>query len=149
MGDAALRGRCPRWRQPWPRALPTLAGVAPASASQARGRPRLLAAAPCGLAAPARGFWPWQAAPLQGALVVAGLAVGGRPCMGASRGWPPLLLVVLATNAEIVYPYIPDPDGEDEEGQTFSSLAVSTQWISVARLLQSDLATLAQREGGE
>ncbi|RZS21196.1 hypothetical protein BHM03_00053803 [Ensete ventricosum] len=41
-----------------------------------------------------------------------------------------------------------DPDGEDEGGQT-SSLAVSTRWISTAKLLQSDLATLAQREGGE
>ncbi|RWW55206.1 hypothetical protein BHE74_00038169 [Ensete ventricosum] len=50
---------------------------------------------------------------------------------------------------EIVYPYIPDPDGEDEGGQASSSLAVSTQLISVAKLLQSDLTTLAQREGGE
>ncbi|RRT61463.1 hypothetical protein B296_00013096 [Ensete ventricosum] len=49
---------------------------------------------------------------------------------------------------EIVYPCIPDPDEEDEGGQA-SSLAVSTRWISVAKLLQSDLATLAQREGGE
>ncbi|RWW36584.1 hypothetical protein BHE74_00058381 [Ensete ventricosum] len=50
---------------------------------------------------------------------------------------------------EIVYPCIRDPDGEDEEGQAPSSLAVSTRWISAAKLLQSDLATLAQREGGE
>ncbi|RWV76795.1 hypothetical protein GW17_00062481, partial [Ensete ventricosum] len=50
---------------------------------------------------------------------------------------------------EIVYPRIPDPDGEDEGGQASSSLAVSTRWISVAKLLQYDLATLAQREGGE
>ncbi|RWW67912.1 hypothetical protein BHE74_00024605, partial [Ensete ventricosum] len=41
------------------------------------------------------------------------------------------------------------PDGEDEGGQASSSLAVSTRWISVAKLLQSDLATLVQREGGE
>ncbi|RZS04241.1 hypothetical protein BHM03_00034548, partial [Ensete ventricosum] len=68
--------------------------------------------------------WPWlqPAAPLQGALVAA---------------W-----------REIVYPCIPDPDREDEGGQA-SSLVVSTRWISVAKLLQSDLATLAQREGGE
>ncbi|RRT66432.1 hypothetical protein B296_00026282 [Ensete ventricosum] len=50
---------------------------------------------------------------------------------------------------EIVYPCIPDPDGEDEGGQASSSLAVSTRWISAAKLLQSDLATLAQREGVE
>ncbi|RWW28238.1 hypothetical protein BHE74_00022158 [Ensete ventricosum] len=50
---------------------------------------------------------------------------------------------------EIVYPCIPDPDGEDEGGQASSSLAVSTRWISATKLLQSDLATLAQREGGE
>ncbi|RZS27771.1 hypothetical protein BHM03_00061295 [Ensete ventricosum] len=52
-------------------------------------------------------------------------------------------------SGEIVYPCIPDPDGEDEGGQASSSLAVSTRWISVAKLLQSDIATLAQREGGE
>ncbi|RWW40537.1 hypothetical protein BHE74_00054043 [Ensete ventricosum] len=51
-------------------------------------------------------------------------------------------------SAGSVYPCIPDPDGEDDRGQA-SSLAVSTRWISAARLLQSDLATLAQREGGE
>ncbi|RWV92735.1 hypothetical protein GW17_00044863 [Ensete ventricosum] len=52
-------------------------------------------------------------------------------------------------NVEIVYPCIPDPDGENEGGQASSSLAISTRWISAAKLLQSDLATLAQREGGE
>ncbi|RRT53133.1 hypothetical protein B296_00050017, partial [Ensete ventricosum] len=41
------------------------------------------------------------------------------------------------------------PDEEDEGGQVSSSLAVSTQWISATKLLQSDLSTLAQREGGE
>ncbi|RWW06060.1 hypothetical protein GW17_00030638 [Ensete ventricosum] len=60
------------------------------------------------------------------------------------------LIPLLETySREIVYPYIPDPDGEDEGGQASSSLAVSTRWISTAKLLQSDLATLAQREGGE
>ncbi|RZR74994.1 hypothetical protein BHM03_00047334 [Ensete ventricosum] len=50
---------------------------------------------------------------------------------------------------EIVYPCIPDPDREDEGGQASSSLAVSTRWISAAKLLLSDLTTLTQREGGE
>ncbi|RWV91345.1 hypothetical protein GW17_00046373 [Ensete ventricosum] len=50
---------------------------------------------------------------------------------------------------EIVYPCISDPDGEDEGGQASSSLAISTRWISTAKLLQSDLVTLIQREGGE
>ncbi|RWW88535.1 hypothetical protein BHE74_00002586 [Ensete ventricosum] len=49
---------------------------------------------------------------------------------------------------EIVYPCIPYPDGEDG-GQASSSLAVSTRWTSTMKLLQSDLATLAQREGEE
>ncbi|RWW07506.1 hypothetical protein GW17_00029112 [Ensete ventricosum] len=80
-------------------------------------------------------------APLYAAVVIApaqaaGLAVGGRP-LQAQRG------------QEIVYSYIPDPDGEDDGGQASSSLAVSTRWISAAKLLQSDLATLAQRERGE
>ncbi|RWV96761.1 hypothetical protein GW17_00040504 [Ensete ventricosum] len=55
----------------------------------------------------------------------------------------------LSSPAEIVYPCIPDPDGEDEGGQVSSSLAVSTRWISAMKLLQSDLATLAHREGRE
>ncbi|RZR81791.1 hypothetical protein BHM03_00008089 [Ensete ventricosum] len=59
------------------------------------------------------------------------------PCSRPGRGW------------EIVYPCIPYPDGEDEEGQASSSLAVSTRWIFAAKLLQSGLTTLAQREGGE
>ncbi|RRT33237.1 hypothetical protein B296_00050190 [Ensete ventricosum] len=50
---------------------------------------------------------------------------------------------------EIVYPCIPDSNGEDEGGQASSSIVVSTRWISTAKLLQSDLATLVQREGGE
>ncbi|RWW60580.1 hypothetical protein BHE74_00032411 [Ensete ventricosum] len=54
-----------------------------------------------------------------------------------------------ASHAEIVYPCIPYPNGEDEGGQASSTLAISIRWISVAKLLQSDLATLAQREGGE
>ncbi|RRT61926.1 hypothetical protein B296_00040955, partial [Ensete ventricosum] len=31
--------------------------------------------------------------------LAAGLAVGGRPCMGASHGWPAPLFAILATNA--------------------------------------------------
>ncbi|RWW37812.1 hypothetical protein BHE74_00057023 [Ensete ventricosum] len=48
-----------------------------------------------------------------------------------------LALIPLLGNLseEIVYPYIPDPDGEDEGGQASSSLAVSTRWISTAKLL--------------
>ncbi|RZS08568.1 hypothetical protein BHM03_00039562 [Ensete ventricosum] len=79
-----------------------------------------------------------------------GIAMGGRPCMGAARGWPPLLLLVatrirerLILPREIVYPCILDPNGEDEGGQAPSSLAVSTRWNSVAKLLQFELATLA------
>ncbi|RRT43528.1 hypothetical protein B296_00056352 [Ensete ventricosum] len=49
---------------------------------------------------------------------------------------------------EIVYPCISDPDGEDG-GQASSSLAVSTRWISTAKLLESDHVTLVQMEGGE
>ncbi|RZS00470.1 hypothetical protein BHM03_00030156, partial [Ensete ventricosum] len=82
------------------------------------------------------------AAPLQG-----GLGRSRLP-LAASHGQP-LLFAVLATNAEIIYPCIPDSDGEDEGGQASSSLAVSTRWISTAKLLQYDLATLAQREGRE
>ncbi|RRT33229.1 hypothetical protein B296_00044137 [Ensete ventricosum] len=73
--------------------------------------------------------------------LAASLAVGGRPYMGAGRGWPALHggLVVAgrpssslpslrkcSKTAEIVYPCIPNPDGEDEGGQASSSLAIST-----------------------
>ncbi|RRT35616.1 hypothetical protein B296_00047040, partial [Ensete ventricosum] len=47
-------------------------------------------------------------------------------------------------SGDIVYPCIPDLNGEDEVGQVSSSLAVSTRWISTAQLLQSDLATLGR-----
>ncbi|RZS28821.1 hypothetical protein BHM03_00062471, partial [Ensete ventricosum] len=67
------------------------AGAAPEGASHARGRSRLLAAAPCRLATPAKGFWPWPAAPFQGTL-----AVGCRPCMGVVvAGCPSSLLFLL------------------------------------------------------
>ncbi|RWV98323.1 hypothetical protein GW17_00038833 [Ensete ventricosum] len=51
--------------------------------------------------------------------------------------------VISDISMEIVYPYIPDPDGEDEGGQASSFLAVFTRWISVVKLLKSYLATLA------
>ncbi|RRT35529.1 hypothetical protein B296_00055829, partial [Ensete ventricosum] len=75
--------------------------------------------------------------------------VGNRSCQRHPwpRGCP--LQRAAATCGEIVNPCILDPDGEDEGGQASSSVAVSTRWISTAKLLQSDLATLAQREGGE
>ncbi|RRT50688.1 hypothetical protein B296_00048028 [Ensete ventricosum] len=78
------------------------------------------------------------------------LATTGRPlCRRPGRGWPRIhLLAVFATKTqEIVYPCIPDPDGEDEGGQASSSLAVSKRWISAAKLLQFDLVTPTQREG--
>ncbi|RWW55625.1 hypothetical protein BHE74_00037730, partial [Ensete ventricosum] len=73
--------------------------------------------------------------------------VGNR----SGRGQQPLTGWQLPTGPcrEIVYRCIPDLDGEDEGGQASSSLAVSTRWISTAKLLQYDLATLTQREGGE
>ncbi|RZS27889.1 hypothetical protein BHM03_00061422 [Ensete ventricosum] len=55
----------------------------------------------------------------------------------------------LTRSTDIVYPCIPDLDGEDEGGQLSFSLAVSTRWISTAKLLQSNLTTLTQREGRE
>ncbi|RWW39459.1 hypothetical protein BHE74_00055211, partial [Ensete ventricosum] len=44
------------------------------------------------------GFGRGRSPPYRGALAAAGLAVGGRPCMGAGRGWLPLLLAVLVAN---------------------------------------------------
>ncbi|RWW36267.1 hypothetical protein BHE74_00058716 [Ensete ventricosum] len=81
---------------------------------------------------PMQGAWPQPTAPLQG-----GLGCSRPPMQG---GWP-----------EIVYPCIPDPDEKMKEVKRPppSSLVVSTRWISAAKLLQSDLATLAQMEGGE
>ncbi|RZS26404.1 hypothetical protein BHM03_00059738 [Ensete ventricosum] len=72
--------------------------------------------------------------------------VGG----GVGRGQPPPYRGPWSQPAapcsqprEIVYPCIPDPNGEDEGGQASSSLAVSTRWISATKLLQFGLATLA------
>ncbi|RZS10105.1 hypothetical protein BHM03_00041265, partial [Ensete ventricosum] len=94
--------------------------------------PALAAVAHCGWQPPCQG----AATPTTGAAAPAGdrAGCGRQPLLGN-------------LSREIVYPYIIDPDGEDE-GDQASSLAVSTRWISVVKLLQSDLATLAQREGG-
>ncbi|RRT63619.1 hypothetical protein B296_00012657, partial [Ensete ventricosum] len=88
------------------------------------------------------GAWPQPAAPLQ---------LANRPYKAAGRGHArlPFTRASFAEKTEIVYPCIPDPDGKDEGGPASSSLAVSIRWISTAKLLQSDLATLAQREGGD
>ncbi|RWV77300.1 hypothetical protein GW17_00061888, partial [Ensete ventricosum] len=117
----------------WPRAIICrLLAAAPYGRRAAAGHPR----------AAALGVWP---------------RAGATPLMaGPGRSRPPLCMWALAAayrplagGREIVYPCILDPDREDEGGQASSSLAVSTRWISTAKLLQSDLATLAQREGGE
>ncbi|RWV77432.1 hypothetical protein GW17_00061738, partial [Ensete ventricosum] len=83
--------------------------------------------------APAGGGWPWPTAPLQGAL--------------AAAGYP--LQLATASPSSSLFLLRMHPDGEDEGGQASSSLAVSTRSISAGKLLQSGLATLAQREGGE
>ncbi|RWW36691.1 hypothetical protein BHE74_00058267, partial [Ensete ventricosum] len=124
----------------WPRALPMPAGAAPASVSHARGWPCLLAAAP------ARGFWPWPAAPLQGAWAAAGCPLQPAWPWVADPAWG---LAVVGRSSSSQFLLRMHPDREDKGGQASSSLAVSARWISVAKLLQSDLATLAQREGGE
>ncbi|RWV83253.1 hypothetical protein GW17_00055169 [Ensete ventricosum] len=80
-------------------------------------------------AAPLQVAKPWPAAPLQVAKPRPAAPVGGLAAHSPPR---------------CVY-----PDREDEGGQASSSLAISTRWISIAKLLQSDLATLAQRDGGE
>ncbi|RRT50198.1 hypothetical protein B296_00002499 [Ensete ventricosum] len=79
-------------------------------------------------------------------VVLVGKVPMGKPLIGKGGvDWHPSTVGI----AEIVYPCIPDPDGDDEGGQGSSSLAVSIRWISIVKLLQSDLATLAQRERGE
>ncbi|RWW67846.1 hypothetical protein BHE74_00024685, partial [Ensete ventricosum] len=176
-GDTALRGRCPCWQSLLlaaalasgsPSHGATPCGITAGSHHLRPGRGRCLRSQAPPLQAsamPAGGRTYWRL-PLQGGFgrgrppptgglghirlpFAAGLAVGGRPYMGVGRGWPRLLLVVLAANAEIVYPCIPDPDREDEGGQASSSLAISTRWRFATKLLQSGLATLARREGGE
>ncbi|RWV84416.1 hypothetical protein GW17_00053869 [Ensete ventricosum] len=124
-----------------------------------RATSRGLAASPRTGAAPA-GDHSCQRSPLQAAALAARLPLAvapwaAGPCKGTGRGGRPvqrawLQLVAPARGlAEIVYPRIPYPDGEDEGGQASSSLAVSIRWVSTAKLLQSDLVTLTQREGGE
>ncbi|RWW40286.1 hypothetical protein BHE74_00054313 [Ensete ventricosum] len=114
------------------------------------------------LAVPAGGRPLWTIAPTSGRplQVVDSTLVGGpwlqpvTPTGGVGPSQPPPCRgpwpqPTAPCSQEIVYPCIPDPDGGDEGGQASSSLAVSTRWISTAKLLQSGLATLAQRERGE
>ncbi|RWV77037.1 hypothetical protein GW17_00062194 [Ensete ventricosum] len=83
-------------------------------------------------------------------LLLEGPEVGPRDCSSRGRFCSSRFPAIrVSTVMEIVYPCIPDPNGEDEGGQPSSSLVVSTRWISIAKLLQYDLATLAQRERGE
>ncbi|RWV91237.1 hypothetical protein GW17_00046485 [Ensete ventricosum] len=67
------------------------------------------------------------------------MAAGGRPCMGPWL-WAATLASGLPTG-RLYIPKILDPDGEDEEGQASSSLAISTRWMVAAILLQSQLKT--------
>ncbi|RZS22617.1 hypothetical protein BHM03_00055419, partial [Ensete ventricosum] len=79
---APVGGKAGRGRQPlagWSLAAAPLASVS-------------RAAAPCGLAIP---VVPAGAAPAG-----RGLAMGGRPCMGAGRGWLPLLLAAFAAKTQ-------------------------------------------------
>ncbi|RRT62938.1 hypothetical protein B296_00002482 [Ensete ventricosum] len=88
--------------------------------------------------------------PLRGAAPASGAGLPYRLALAVARPWVADLACGLAAPPPRwrSYIYILDPDGEDG-GQASSSLALSTRWISVAKLLISDLATLAQREGGE
>ncbi|RWW82003.1 hypothetical protein BHE74_00009561 [Ensete ventricosum] len=132
---------CPR-AAPRGRAMPPCAGAAPVGAAALIGDSSGRGAAYCGLATGSRPLQPgmpvgdraWWRLPLQGALAAAGCPL--------QPAWP----WVAGPALWLVAPHL---DGEDEGGQASSSIVVSTRWISVAKLLQSDLATLAQRERGE
>ncbi|RWW61709.1 hypothetical protein BHE74_00031219 [Ensete ventricosum] len=140
--------RCRCWRSPLQAA--TLAGGAsarrlPSYGRRTRSRPPLAGwsrAIVCRPLAAAPAAWLRVSRCSRSPICMGALATAAHPLAGGQPplqgGWP-----------EIVYPCIPDPDGEDGGGQASSSLAVSTRWISAAKLLQSGLATLAQREGGE
>ncbi|RWW12803.1 hypothetical protein GW17_00023515, partial [Ensete ventricosum] len=98
---------CPR-AAPHGRATPPCAGTTPA------GSRHLRPGCPCSWAtAPVGGYPLWAGCPCKGVLAVAdhpltgglsrsrlplavSLAMGGRPCMGAGRGWSPLLAVFVA-----------------------------------------------------
>ncbi|RZR74625.1 hypothetical protein BHM03_00039599 [Ensete ventricosum] len=161
---ALLRGShpCDWLRRPcWRQGLPLSVGPCRlAVAGRALGWPPLVCCYPCGrphlagglavAGRPLQVVKPWLAATARG------LAVASHLCMQTAWMWPPLphrqrllSLPITTTSAEIVYPSIPDSDREDEGGQASNSLAISTRWISAVELLQSDLATLAQKERGE
>ncbi|RZS20573.1 hypothetical protein BHM03_00053106 [Ensete ventricosum] len=147
-------------RPPLRTVSPPLLAVGLAAAGSARGWLPLTGCCPCGrpplaggLAAVGRSL---QVTRLSLAAPTGGLAVASHLYMQTACIWLPLprmqrrlSLLIAATSTEIVYPCIPYPDREDEGGQASSSLAVSTRWISSVKLLQSDLTTLAQKEGGE
>ncbi|RRT38625.1 hypothetical protein B296_00020434, partial [Ensete ventricosum] len=92
----------------WPRAgvAPLRAGLGRSQPPLCRGpchsRPPLCMGALVAADRPLQGAWPHSTALLQGEL-----GYSRPPLQG---GWP-----------EIVYPCIPDPDGEDEGGQASSS----------------------------
>ncbi|RWV81628.1 hypothetical protein GW17_00056931 [Ensete ventricosum] len=79
---APASGRVGRERQPLAGAQQPAPLAAPAND----------AGLPCGLALVAAGY------PLAGGLG-RDLTVGGRPCMGTGRGWPPLLLAAFDVKA--------------------------------------------------
>ncbi|RZS23772.1 hypothetical protein BHM03_00056753, partial [Ensete ventricosum] len=75
-----------------------------------------------------------------------GLTVGGRPCMGS---WPWLATPPRCLRYKNATRMRRTILRDSISCQASSPLAVSIRWISSVKLLQSDLATLAQREGGE
>ncbi|RWW44303.1 hypothetical protein BHE74_00049948, partial [Ensete ventricosum] len=148
---APAGGKAGRGRQPlvgWPLAGFYPCGWLPVAGSQA------IADRPC--RGSGRGQPPLHVDNMHVVALAGGLAIAIHLCMQTPCMWSPLpcrqrllSLPIVTTSAEIVYPCIPDPDGEDERCQASSSLAISTRWISAAKLFQYDLITLAQREGGE
>ncbi|RWW40198.1 hypothetical protein BHE74_00054405 [Ensete ventricosum] len=142
-GDSSARRRPSCWRRAHSR--PPACGLLP-----------LRVATPCRGLGRSRSCPRVTVAPEGGRPLRAATPAGGHPCSRLPPcRWPsharlPLLLITFAAKTqEIVYPCILDPDREDEGGQVSSFQAVSTRWISVVKLLQSDLATLAQWKGGE
>ncbi|RWV97499.1 hypothetical protein GW17_00039705 [Ensete ventricosum] len=102
VGSRPYGRRCYPRAVPRKRAVPPCAGAAPAGATAlAVGTAYARRRQPC----------PWATGdacgcPVAGGLgrsrlpLVVGLAGGGRPCMGAGRGWPPLLLTAFATKMQ-------------------------------------------------
>ncbi|RWV92959.1 hypothetical protein GW17_00044620 [Ensete ventricosum] len=159
-------------------AVGLVAGGAPLWAPYNRSHlrmPRRKRVCPQAVATPAAGYClrEWRQPPFRAVArasdvgLPCGLALAAvdRPLVGGlGRGWPalhggwswlatpppPYLHYENVARTRRSYNLVfPDPDGDDKGGQASSSLAVSTRWISVAKLLQYDLTTLAQREEGE